>query len=218
MHCADTPPQAYQQEIFQQVRKEDQLVILARGLGLLRIVTNLLHSYDAAGGSLVIVVGATEAETDWIGNGSTAFSSEADCLLTLGSSRGSCGHVEKSAGSRLANRKYRYHECRGEEEGVLERRNPGDYIQNSYRGSLDEHPEARDDNRNGRSSCREGYCNFDGSVHPSGVPTTQQIRLSESFLRQSGTIYDWNFPSVHHDAESSSSDSIVMAEVPRHGR
>jgi DNA excision repair protein ERCC-4 len=43
------------------------LVILARGLGLLRIVTNLLHSYDAAGNSLVIVVGAEERENDWIG-------------------------------------------------------------------------------------------------------------------------------------------------------
>ena len=31
---------------------------MARGLGLLRIVTNLLHSYDAAGNNLIVVVGA----------------------------------------------------------------------------------------------------------------------------------------------------------------
>ena len=43
------------------------LIILARGLGLLRIVTNLLHSYDAAGNSLVIVVGTEDRENDWIG-------------------------------------------------------------------------------------------------------------------------------------------------------
>lgn len=42
-------------------------MVLARGLGLLRIVTNLLHSYDAAGNSLVIVVGAEDQENDWIG-------------------------------------------------------------------------------------------------------------------------------------------------------
>lgn len=77
MHATDgcTDPilipsfQAYQQEIFQQVRSEDQLVILARGLGLLRIVANLLHSYDAAGGNLVILLGATEKEMSWIGDG-----------------------------------------------------------------------------------------------------------------------------------------------------
>ncbi|KAF8247417.1 DNA repair protein [Wilcoxina mikolae CBS 423.85] len=60
-------PLAFQQEIFNDVRAEDQLVILARGLGLLRIVTNLLHSYDAAEDNLVLVVGAWELETDWIG-------------------------------------------------------------------------------------------------------------------------------------------------------
>lgn len=49
------------------MRAEDALVILARGLGLLHIVSNLLHSYDAAGNSLVIVVGAEERENDWIG-------------------------------------------------------------------------------------------------------------------------------------------------------
>ncbi|KAL9131956.1 MAG: hypothetical protein Q9217_000236 [Psora testacea] len=46
---------------------EDELVILARGLGLLRIVTNLLHSYDAAGNNLVVIVGADERENGWIG-------------------------------------------------------------------------------------------------------------------------------------------------------
>ena len=42
-------------------------MLLARGLGLLRIVTNLLHSYDAAGNNLIVVVGADERENGWIG-------------------------------------------------------------------------------------------------------------------------------------------------------
>ena len=62
-------PQAYQQEIFHAIRAQDQLVILARGLGLLKIVSNLLHACDAAGENLVLVVGASEAETEWIGEG-----------------------------------------------------------------------------------------------------------------------------------------------------
>lgn len=49
------------------MRDEDELVILARGLGLLRIVTNLLHSYDAAGNNLILLVGADERENVWIG-------------------------------------------------------------------------------------------------------------------------------------------------------
>jgi DNA excision repair protein ERCC-4 len=40
---------------------------MARGLGLLRIVTNLLHSYDAAGNNLIVVVGADDRENGWIG-------------------------------------------------------------------------------------------------------------------------------------------------------
>jgi len=43
------------------------LVVLARGLGLLRLVTNLLHSYDAAGNNLILLVGADERENGWIG-------------------------------------------------------------------------------------------------------------------------------------------------------
>lgn len=42
-------------------------MILARGLGQMRIVTNLLHSYDAAGSNLIVVVGANERENNWIG-------------------------------------------------------------------------------------------------------------------------------------------------------
>lgn len=49
------------------MREDDELVILARGLGLLRIVTNLLHSYDAVGNNLIILVGANERENVWIG-------------------------------------------------------------------------------------------------------------------------------------------------------
>ncbi|KAH8601201.1 hypothetical protein B0O99DRAFT_251182 [Bisporella sp. PMI_857] len=60
-------PLKYQQEIFQEIREKDELVILARGLGVLRLVTNLLHSYDAAGNNLILVVGADERENGWIG-------------------------------------------------------------------------------------------------------------------------------------------------------
>lgn len=60
-------PLRYQQELFQELRQKDELVILARGLGLLRLVTNLLHSYDAAGNNLILVVGADDRENGWIG-------------------------------------------------------------------------------------------------------------------------------------------------------
>jgi DNA excision repair protein ERCC-4 len=57
----------YQQSLFQELRAEDELVILARGLGLMRLLTNLLHSYDAAGGNLIVVVNAEDRENNWIG-------------------------------------------------------------------------------------------------------------------------------------------------------
>ncbi|EAS30298.2 DNA repair protein (rad1) [Coccidioides immitis RS] len=60
-------PLQYQQDVFQELRTEDKLVILAQGLGLLRIVTNLLHAYDAAGNNLVLVIGANDRENEWIG-------------------------------------------------------------------------------------------------------------------------------------------------------
>ncbi|QPG94602.1 hypothetical protein C2857_006510 [Epichloe festucae Fl1] len=60
-------PLEYQQNLFQELRAEDELVVLARGLGLLRLVTNLLHSYDAAGNNLIVIVGAEERENGWIG-------------------------------------------------------------------------------------------------------------------------------------------------------
>lgn len=59
----------YQQDIFTELRGENELIILARGLGLLRLVTNLLHFYDAAGNNLVLVVGADDRENEWIGEG-----------------------------------------------------------------------------------------------------------------------------------------------------
>lgn len=61
------PLQKYQQELFQELRQQDELIVLARGLGLLRLVTNLLHSYDAAGNNLILVVGADERENGWLG-------------------------------------------------------------------------------------------------------------------------------------------------------
>jgi DNA excision repair protein ERCC-4 len=42
-------------------------VVIARGLGILRLVTNLLHSYDAAGNNLILVVGAVDRENGWLG-------------------------------------------------------------------------------------------------------------------------------------------------------
>ncbi|KAF2083300.1 DNA repair protein [Saccharata proteae CBS 121410] len=60
-------PLAFQQEIFHDLRDEDQLVLIARGLGLLRLVTNLLHSYDAAGNNLILLIGADDRENGWIG-------------------------------------------------------------------------------------------------------------------------------------------------------
>jgi DNA excision repair protein ERCC-4 len=59
----------YQQDLFAEVRTQDELVILAQGLGLLHIITNLLHGYDAAGNNLVLVVGANDQENEWIGEG-----------------------------------------------------------------------------------------------------------------------------------------------------
>ncbi|KAL2020980.1 hypothetical protein VTK56DRAFT_7754 [Thermocarpiscus australiensis] len=60
-------PLVYQQKLFEELRKEDELVILARGLGLIRLITNLLHSYDAAGNNLIVIVGAEDRENAWIG-------------------------------------------------------------------------------------------------------------------------------------------------------
>ncbi|KAL4963889.1 ssDNA endodeoxyribonuclease RAD1 [Aspergillus stella-maris] len=60
-------PLQFQQDIFTELRGEDELVILARGLGLLRLITNLLHFYDAAGNNLVLLVGADDRENEWIG-------------------------------------------------------------------------------------------------------------------------------------------------------
>ncbi|KAK3191229.1 DNA repair protein RAD16 [Lecanicillium sp. MT-2017a] len=60
-------PLEYQQALFQELRAEDELVILARGLGLMRLINNLLHSYDAAGNNLIVIVGADERENGWIG-------------------------------------------------------------------------------------------------------------------------------------------------------
>ena len=60
-------PLEFQQDIFHELREEDGLLVLARGLGLLRLVTNLLHSYDAAGHNLILLIGADDRENGWIG-------------------------------------------------------------------------------------------------------------------------------------------------------
>ncbi|KAF3934351.1 hypothetical protein ABW20_dc0108167 [Dactylellina cionopaga] len=60
-------PLTYQQEIFREAYSDDTLVIAARGLGLQQIVANLLHSYDATGRNIVIIVGAREADNTRFG-------------------------------------------------------------------------------------------------------------------------------------------------------
>ncbi|KAK9244718.1 hypothetical protein V1506DRAFT_307816 [Lipomyces tetrasporus] len=62
-------PLAYQQTLVTELLDEDALLIIARGLGLPRIVTNLIHAYDVAGGNLVLVIGADDREIEWIGEG-----------------------------------------------------------------------------------------------------------------------------------------------------
>lgn len=60
-------PLEFQQEVFHELREEDALLVLARGLGLPRLVANLLHSYDAAGNNLILLVGAEDRENAWLG-------------------------------------------------------------------------------------------------------------------------------------------------------
>lgn len=60
-------PLEFQQEVFRELREEDALLVLARGLGLPRLVANLLHSYDAAGNNLILLVGAEDRENMWLG-------------------------------------------------------------------------------------------------------------------------------------------------------
>ncbi|KAK6355381.1 hypothetical protein TWF696_004489 [Orbilia brochopaga] len=60
-------PLAYQQEIFREAYNDDTLVVLARGLGLQQVVANLLHSYDAAGRNLVVLVGAGDLDNTRLG-------------------------------------------------------------------------------------------------------------------------------------------------------
>ncbi len=56
----------YQQDIFEQLRQEDALLILAGGLGLSDIVSNFLFSCDEPGNT-VVVIGAEASEGSWIG-------------------------------------------------------------------------------------------------------------------------------------------------------
>jgi len=66
-------PLSYQQAIFKELQTENELVVLGPGLGLLQIVSNLLHVYDATGDSFVIVLGASERESRWISDGTLVF-------------------------------------------------------------------------------------------------------------------------------------------------
>ncbi|KAK9449553.1 uncharacterized protein V1518DRAFT_416320 [Limtongia smithiae] len=62
-------PLAYQQRLVTELLDDDALVILARGLALPRIVTNLIHAYNVAGRNLVVTIGATERDIEWMGAG-----------------------------------------------------------------------------------------------------------------------------------------------------
>jgi len=99
----DTISQDFQQDLFKELREEDELVILARGLGLLRVVTNLLHSYDAAGNNLIIIIGADERENGWIGeslpeHAATSMSPKARGLTTVTTDLMSVGTREELYG------------------------------------------------------------------------------------------------------------------------
>lgn len=86
---------------------------MARGLGLLRLVTNLLHSYDAAGSNLIVVVGADERENGWIGEGTLgARGTETDCWQLIQCSvSGACCCEQVAAGERAEPSQHRYDEC-----------------------------------------------------------------------------------------------------------
>ncbi|KAK9453708.1 hypothetical protein V1511DRAFT_482576 [Dipodascopsis uninucleata] len=59
----------YQQHILDELLNEDELVIMGRGLGLHRIVTNMLYTYGSVRQSLVVLIGADDREIEWIGEG-----------------------------------------------------------------------------------------------------------------------------------------------------
>ncbi|ORY79814.1 DNA repair protein rad16 [Protomyces lactucae-debilis] len=59
-------PLRYQQRCFQDIYAEDGLIIVARGLGLLSIVANLLFALDVPG-SLTLLVNAEAHQQDWLG-------------------------------------------------------------------------------------------------------------------------------------------------------
>ncbi|GAO47774.1 hypothetical protein G7K_1972-t1 [Saitoella complicata NRRL Y-17804] len=70
-------PLEYQRTAFKEVREEDGLVILARGLGLQRTIANLLHSYDTPG-NLVVLVNADSREEDFIGEAIAELGAKSD--------------------------------------------------------------------------------------------------------------------------------------------
>lgn len=78
-------------------------MILARGLGLLRVVINFLHANDAAGTGLVLVVGADERENSWIGealaeHGAMSAGSSARGLNLVNTDKMNVGTREKMYG------------------------------------------------------------------------------------------------------------------------
>lgn len=73
---------------------------MARGLGLIRLVTNLLHSYDAAGNNLIVIVAADDRENAWIGealaeHAAISMSSRARGLTVVNTDFTSVGAREK---------------------------------------------------------------------------------------------------------------------------
>ncbi|KAI9891909.1 MAG: hypothetical protein M1814_002294 [Vezdaea aestivalis] len=59
-------PLEYQQDIYKELKEDDEVVVLAKGLGLLRIVANLLYSFRTAGQCLILIIGADDPERYWL--------------------------------------------------------------------------------------------------------------------------------------------------------
>ncbi|KAL8866014.1 MAG: hypothetical protein Q9174_006553 [Haloplaca sp. 1 TL-2023] len=111
-------PLEYQQDLFHELRSEDELVLLARGLGLLRVVINLLHSYDAAGNNLIVIVGADDRENGWIGEGmAPPYGLSPGRFTSYSAGRACCGQ-QVTNGTRPESSQYGCYEC-GHEVAIL---------------------------------------------------------------------------------------------------
>lgn len=104
-------PAADALDLFSELRADDELVVLARGLGLIRVITNLLHSYDAIGNNLIVLVGADDRENGWIGEGLSYKMFDAVNNLTTTSSGRACSRQQVAQGPRSEPSQHRRDEC-----------------------------------------------------------------------------------------------------------